>query len=367
MKELYMCFTPYHILLNSCIAYNRDTAEDKEIIIIEDFSNAENIVKGLKNWRANPFKKHVEIKGAYSVKDIPEKSIFNVFKSDSDINILKEGIDTLKERYANSSLSILFTCNDGRPQSQFLEYKCKKNGGLNIYVEDGSEVYNDSFRPPHPFHESIFYKLYFGRWYERIGILGDYKYTDEIRVLRPDLVREELKNKNIEPIGLENFINLKKAGLTNSILNEFDIELPKNKKPIILFLPHSSFIKKKNLLYLYQKIVSELIKNDKNLLLKYHPREKNYYIGKEENDIKVISQSLPSEILILEMINNSPIVIGDISTCLLTSKFLKKEIQVISLINIIDMESKNLKKVFKKIGVMMPKTQTEFEEILRNI
>jgi len=367
MKELYMCFTPYHILLNSSIAASRNETDDKEIIILENFSDFEKIINGLKRWEDNPFKKHVVIKGKFSVEQIPEKSFLNIFRNNSTINLEKRSVNDLKKAYKGVNFDKVFTCNDGKPQSQYLQYKCKKNNGLNIYVEDGSEVYNDSLRSPRAFHESILYKVYFGGWYERMKILGDYKFTDEIRALRPDLVRKELKHKKVKPIGLENFTNLKKTGLTKSILNEFGIELPRNKQPIIIFIPHSSFIKKRNLLSFYQKIVSKLMKDDKNILLKYHPREKNYYIGKEENDIKILSQSLPSEILILEMINNTPIVIGDISTCLLTSKFLKKETQVISLINMIDMESKNLKKVFKKIGVMMPKTQTEFEEILRNI
>jgi len=367
MKELYMCFTPYHILLNSSIALSRSKTKGKEIIILKQFSDFEKIIDGLKKWERNPFKKHVFIKGKFSVEQIPEKKLINIFRKNSTINLEKGSINDIKKTYKRVCFDKVFTCNDGKPQSQYLEYKCKKKNGTNIYVEDGSEVYNDSFRPPHPFHESILYKLYFGKWYERNAILGDYKYTDEIRVLKPDLVRKELKNKKIKPIGLENFISLKKTGLTKSILNEFDIELPRNEKTIIVFLPHSSFIKKRNLLSFYQKIVSRLIKDDKNIVLKYHPREKNHYVSEKENKILTLPQSLPAEVITLQMIDDPPVIIGDISTCLLTSKFLKKETKVISLINIIDMESKNLKNVFKKIGVLMPNTYSELRDVLEKI
>ncbi|MFW6173819.1 MAG: polysialyltransferase family glycosyltransferase [Elusimicrobiota bacterium] len=365
MRELYLCFTPYHILLNSSIAYYSEGTEKKEMIIIEDFSDAEKIVRGLKNWNSNPFKKQVLIKGKFSVKDIPEKSIMNIFKSDSVVNLLKEGVKALKVRYDDVPFDRVFTCNDGRPQSQYLQYKCKKNNGLNIYVEDGSELYNDSIEPSLPLHESIFYKMYFGKWYEKVGVLGNYKYTDKIRAMRPELARRELRNKKIEPISIENFTRLKDIGLIESILNEFDIDLSLNEDYIILVLPHSSFLKERNLLPYYQKIISKLIKYDKNILLKYHPREKEHYLRKEGNGMAVIPQSLPSEILFLQLIENPPVVIGDVSTCLLTSKILKKESCVVSLINILDINSKNIKNVFKKIGVLIPDTYSDLENILK--
>jgi len=366
MKELYICFTPYHILLSSCVA-SSSNADDKEIIIRESFADAKKIINGLKHWERNPFKRHVMIKGEFSVKEIPDKSLLNVFKSNSTVNLEKYSIDTLKKIYEDVNFDRVYTCNDGKAQSQLLQYICKKNNGTNIYIEDGSEVYNDSYLPSFPLHESLFYNLYFGKWYDRISVLGDYKYTDEIRVLKPELVREELKHKKIKPINLDNFLNLKTTGLTGAILGEFDIGLPLDEEYTILFLPHSFFTKEKGLFQFYKKIHSMLTDDDRKIILKYHPREKNHYLGRGNNNVIVLPQSLPSEVLILQMIDNPPVVIGDISTCLLTSKFLKNEIQVISLINIIDMESKNLKKVFKKIGILMPNTKAELIEILETI
>lgn len=367
MKELYLCFTPYHVLLNSGIAYNRGTKSDKEIIIRESFSDVDKVINGLKNWKENPFDEILRIKGTFSVEEIHEKSFLNIFRKNSTINLEKSSINDIKKAYKGVSFDKLFTCNDGKPQSQYLQYRCKKNNGINIYVEDGSEVYNDSFRSLYPFHESILYKVYFGRWYERIRILGDYKHTDEIRALRPGLVREELKNKKVTSIGSENFTNLKETGLIESILSEFDIELSLDKKPIILFLPHSSYIKKRDLLSLYKKIVKTLIENDKKIILKYHPRERHHYLEEKDNNVLIFPQSLPAEIIVLQMIENPPVIIGDVSTCLLTSKFFKEDIQVISLINIIDMESNNLKNIFNEIGVLMPDTYPEFVEILEGI
>lgn len=367
MTELYICFTPYHVLLSSCIAYGESTQYDKEIIIVEDFSDVDKLVTGLKDWEGDPFEEHVMIKGKFSVDEIPKKSMLNVFRDGSVVNLLKEGVDELRDRYEGVSLDRVFTCNDGRPQSQFLEFECKKTDGMNIYVEDGSELYNDSIESSMPFHEYIFYKMYFGKWYEHTRILGNYKYTDEIRAMRPDLVRDELKNKKIEPINIKNFIDLKKNGLTGSILKGYDVEFDQDPDNIIVFLPHSSFVEERDLRDIYQDIVSRLLEEDKKILLKYHPREKYHYLNGEDNRITILPQSLPSEILILEMIDEPPLVIGDISTCLLTAKFFKEEINVISLINIIGMESKNLKGVFEKIGVLMPDDRTEFEKMLKDI
>lgn len=367
MRELYVSFTPYHILLNSSIASRRSLTADKEIIIIEDFSDAEKMLNGLKGWKDNPFKEHIMIKGIFSVDEIPEKSIFNVFRSNSVVNVLKEGIESLDDRYGDAQIDKVFTCNDGRPHSQFLEYKCKKKRGHNIYVEDGSSVYNDFVGPILPLHESIFYNLYYGRWYEKTRVLGNYRYTDEIRAFRPDLVRPELRDKKIETIDMEGFTDLKKTGLTEKILDEFSVKLQTDYDNMILFLPHSELIRKRNLLPLYQKIVSKVREDDKKILLKYHPREKDHYLSEQSDGIFSLPQSLPSELLLLHMIEKPPLIIGDISTCLLTSKFLREDFKVISLINIIGMESENLKRAFKKIGVLMPNTHSELEVILKEI
>lgn len=367
MKELYVCFTPYHMLLCSCIASDREDDIDKEMIIIEDFLEADRIIEVLKRWKENPFDDHIMVKGKFSVDEIPEKSILNVLKDDSVVNVLKEGIDTLKDRYGDVPLHTVFTCNDERPQSQFLEYRCKKNGGLNVYVEDGSELYNDSFEEPLPFHESVFYKMYYGRWYEKIRLIGDYRYTDEIRALRPDLVRDELKHKKIKPIGLKNFIGLKKSGLTESMIKKFKVKIDLDEDYVILFLPHSEFIKKRKQESIYNEMVEELQKNNKKILLKYHPRENDHYIMQHGENITILPQSLPSEILILQMIDNPPLVIGDISTCLLTSKFLDEKIKVISLIDILNMDSSNLRRVFEKIGVMMPESHNQLKGMLDNV
>ncbi len=367
MRELYVSYTPYHILLNSSIAFYRDESIEKDLIIIEDFSNAKEIVNGLKNWGENPFKEIVLIDGKFSLDLVSKKSVLNIFKRNSVVNLFRKGVSTLKKRYGNMTFDTVFTCNDERPQSQYLENKCRKNNGLNVYVEDGSALYNDHVGSSLPFLEYIFIKLYVGSWYEDISIIGNYKFTDEIRAFRPDLVREDLKNKKIEPIDVENFVDLKRTGLTESILNELQFKQPLNKDYIIIFLPHSSLIKEKNLLSLYKEIISGLENYNDNILLKYHPREKDHYLGNVGKDISGIPKSIPSEIILLQMIENPPIVIGDVSTCLLTSKVLKKESHVISLIDILNIESKNLKRVFENIGVDMPKTQAELEDILKNI
>lgn len=364
MKELYVSYTPYHILLNSSIASSRDESIEKDLIIIEDFSNIDKIVKGLNNWKDNPFREHIVIDGKFST-DLPDdKSIFNIFRKNSVFNVFKKGITEIKKRYENQNFQTVFTGNDERPHSQFLEYICRKNNGINVYVEDGSELYNDNVSSSFPTLEFIYYRLSLGSWYDDVRVLGKYRFTDEIRAFRPDLVRDDLKDKRIEQIDLENFIDLQRTGLTDTILNEFEFDLYLNKNDIIIFLPHSSLVRERDLLPLYKDIISRLKEYNKDILLKYHPREKDHYLSGYDEDILNLPQSLPSEIFFLQMINNSPVIIGDVSTCLFTSKIINDQSCVISLINLLDIESKYLKEVFSKIGVIIPNTRPELEEIL---
>jgi len=277
MKSIYLAFTPYHILLSCAIAKDIDDCNKKEIIIFKDSVNANQFAALLRNWESSPFDRITVFEGVYDAiyYGIKYKDIIKV---DSTVNVIRRNVSATKKYFRNKTVSKVFNFHDGRPEGQIAEYLNHKRGGENIYVEDGTAVYTSYLLPKTPLYAMIYYKIYYGLWYQSIRFHGGYRYTDKIMVLRPDLVRKELKEKTIEKIPREALLSLKEEGLTNLILDEYLFPL-NSKIDILIILPHSEFLQSNNLFEKYtnimKKILQMLEKENASIFVKYHPREKN--------------------------------------------------------------------------------------------
>jgi len=365
MKEVYMCSTPYHVILSCAIASDsKSDAIKKELIITQSFPYVDKLISAIKKWRQNPFDEIITTQGSYDVK-LRTSSPFNVFKS---VYVFKREVNKLKKRYSNDDIKYSYVFNDSKVLSQYLAYLTNKKGGSSVYVEDGAAPYTEHSLPNPRFGSLVMllYKLILGRWCTRTRYHGQYRYINRYMVLRPKHVRSELKNKPIEPIKVEDIINLNESGLTKSITNQFDVEIPQKSNSSVLVLPHSDFLINHRLLNKYKNEIIPFILDRQNILVKYHPREKNHYLKNAIGSEELLSQSVPMEIIFLHLINNPPkYVIGDISTALLTSKFLLEDTKTISLIRLLNYKNKSLENLFNKIGVSMPESIDEFKQILK--
>ena len=368
MKSIYLTFTPYHILLSCAIAINSDNNTEKEIIIFKDFVNADKFAVLLHKWKSSPFDRVTVFEGTRDVT--PYKAKYkSIIKLDSTLNVMKRNISAIKKYFKkNKTISKVFTFHDGRLESQIAEYLNHKRGGENIYIEDGTAVYTHYTFPRTPVYIIFFNKLYYGPWSQFIRFHGDYKYTDKIMVLQPDLVRKELKDKPIEKISREALLSLKEEGLTNLILDEYHFPL-NSEIDILIILPHSEFLQGNNLFEEYidiiKKILQILEKENASIFVKYHPREKDYYLKFSANKVEKIPQGLPLELLYLHLIDNPPrIILGDISTALLTGKLILEETNVISILKILDVDYYKIADTFKKADIMIPRDTYELKNLL---
>ena len=356
-SNIFITFTPYHIILAYGLARASYAKSSNQLIIIADFENADKIYSILKNMDQSPFQKiHFRL-GRYGTKEFGTTRITRMTKN----------IKVIKKIYDHTQLPIYaYIFNDANAEGQYLAYLNKKHGGINVYVEDGFGAYSNSklkkLSPPLEFASKILY----GKWYENIIVLGTSEHIDRSLLHSPQFARKELRKRPIYRIDTE-IIGLAQS-LCEHIVRFNEIDLA-NIPPTIVILPHSSFIDSFNsptIINTYRSLIEKIIDKGERLAIKYHPREeKRDYIGICGPQLFEIPRSIPIEALFIGLIEKPPkTIIGDISTSLLTAKKLfDNRTNVISIIKTQKgFNSNDVSNIFNMHNIELPKKLSEIDK-----
>ncbi|MCD6528171.1 hypothetical protein J7K44_00800 [bacterium] len=324
MTNVFVAFTPYHVLLSYVIASENN--EKNCLIVINDSANLKELVEAIKKEKNSPFSDFVFLPGMYGKKNMMQRRL-----------IIRNNIKTLKRIINNIVIKRAYVCHDGRPESQLILSYAKHNNAPGIYIEDGSGAYG-SLALRRRKIKILLGKIIYGRWWEDVKILGTSSYIDQIIAIFPEDIRPELRKKaKILGVNRERFLSLKNKSFVTSFLKKIGI----NKEyisdiDIIIIISHSEFARQYPR---YKELIVETIsqlkeKNIyKNIAVKYHPREKNDFLNLATfSDIKILPQAIPAEILFLIASNSLRLIIGDASTSLLTAKWLFPHIKVASFV-----------------------------------
>jgi hypothetical protein len=321
------------------------------------------------NWEKNPFTEIKLLSGRFNSK--VETNIGKAKFLINNIIILKL---FFKKRLA-FNLCKAFIFNDNRPEGQVISFMNSKQDGINIYVEDGSAAYVNYIIPSISNTEYILAKYLLGSWYEQTRILGTYKYIHKIMVFRPEIIREDLRYQKIEKI--PDFVfNEIDVNFIDILLENYGISSEVLKFDCIVILPHSEFITKLNFLNFkntYNELYSLLKENFNFIGIKYHPREvnKNFLENINNKKNEDIPNTLPLEIFWLALKRNPPkVIIGDISTALLTcSLIIQEKTQIISTVKILGLpeDYSQFYHIFERLDIEMPETSADLFTSLQRI
>lgn len=362
MKQIYVAYTPYHLLLSCGLAAFSGGSDEKYLVVIPAYADVDVFCRCVVEWGKNPFSKIIMTNGIYDVSG----RIKRVDLTQKNIKIIKNFfIDDVNEACE------VFIFNDGYPEAQIMARLNHQKGGFNTYVEDGSAAYNNSISPEIPIYKKIIYKLVYGIWYEEVNILGTYEYINKVMVIQPDFIRPELRVKDIVKIPKNIFNKLKAEGFISILFKNYAIELPSFNLNSVLIVSHSNILSK-NLSDTYRYLAGYLSHLSAVLYLKYHPREhEDDFLGLSLSSpgVKLIPKALPLEAIFVALQDEDEpsIIVGDLSTSLLTAKYLLERSYVISIMEFSKLFDPNMEKIFKKIGVFLPKDIEDLKAILKTI
>ena len=321
MDNIFVTFTPYHVLLAYTIASTNK--EKNYLVVIDDAVNLKELSEAIKEEKNSPFKDVIFLPGIKKIKTPIQRYL-----------IIKNNIKLLKKAIKNIIIKRVYVCNDSRPESQLILSYGKRDNALGIYIEDGSAAYYGLVLKRKKI-KTLLGKLIYGRWWENIEILGTSSYIDQIRAIFPEDIRVELRKKKVKILGInkKQFLSLKDKSFVTSFFKKINI----NKKDIsdievIIIISHSELVRQYlNYKKVIIKMINQLKKNYKKISVKYHPREKNDFLNLAAfGNIKILPQGIPVELFFLIASNSLKLIVGDISTSLLTARWLFPHIKTVS-------------------------------------
>ena len=175
-------------------------------------------------------------------------------------------------------------------------------------------------------------KLIYGSWWQQPPSVGASEWIDDAYVAFPKLVHDSLKQKVLYEVNANWFESPEFQVLSQSLLKSFkvDAELLHN-IDVLITLPHASLLEGRvEYAESMQQLVKVLSIRGKRVGIKYHPREES------SDPLELAGQSgvilLPAVLafeVLLPGLGNA-VTVGDVSTTLLSSKWLRPALRTIA-------------------------------------
>lgn len=270
----------------------------------------------------------------------------------------KYGFQILKGMVNDLSPIEVITGNDRRVEFQY-SMDCARALNASVkggFIDDGTGSYVtfqdlDNIKLlGDKYIDTFLKKIMYGSWYERPERFGSSKWVDNCYLTHPEQSPHELKNKNQIKLNPKIYLSdlaIQYFSTIMALLSSVDSK-PLVPKSTLILMPHSSLLmdlygNKENFI----SLISKLEVDKKHLYFKYHPRELGDPL--ELSSVgNLLKTYVPAELYF--SISEFDCVIGDVSTALLSAKWLRPESQVNYFPNHSKF-TKRVEKLFLDIGI----------------
>lgn len=320
-KLLFLPSTPLNVLLSAAYALQQNSDVVNELWLIDQRTTDNNpYYLALLDWKQSPFKQ---------VRILPGKA---------------KGLHKLKERRQNfailrSSLeqfqpTQILVGSDRRIEFQYAMHYEKGLGKSvkGIYLDDG--LYSYAGRPAQPFKDGVnawLRKLSYGFWWQEPSTVGTSSLIEQAWLFQPSLAVAPLQQKSLMSFNIDWFTSSSLLSLSRSLASILCVDIEKiSEIDLLILIPHPNNFKKiPNYASRLRQRILEEVSLGKKVGIKYHPRMQ----VADELDLESMGvyEIFPAQMAFefcLPMLSKDCIVLGDVGTALLTTKWLRPEIKV---------------------------------------
>jgi hypothetical protein len=361
MKNIFIAFTPYHVLLSYAIALNEANSGENHLFLISDFSYVEPLIHSLKGWSRCPFAQIECLPGVYSQESMSRRRF-----------TVRENIAPIMQSVRENGVRRVYVFHDGRAEAQTALHFAKKGnkGTVGVYVEDGAGAYSSYGSTKRSLHKLLLGKLFYGSWWEDVSVLGTSRWIDEVKAIFPQLVRPDLRMKHVTSISRHALLELRNQDWPYEYLKTLGVRIAElNDLDAILIVAHSEFASQ---IPGYKQVIKDVLTAAKDqglrVAIKYHPREPlgDFLSVGNADGVVILPQSLSIELVYILTPKQVRFVVGDISTSLLTAKWLLDNATVISIAPLLGQsDSQPLIKVFRELDIKIVTNFRAIGEILQ--
>lgn len=341
-SSVYFVSTLLHLFTATAIAGERKDENAVLVFIDQPEGRVPQVFNLVQQWELSPFaEQHLfygRLKGGVS-KLKKRRQLFR-------------GIKQLIERVHPDHI---FVGNDRRIEFQYAMHIASLQGKETVghYMDEGTFTYvgrQASSGIGDVVVDNLLKKLFYGTWWKNPLTVGESAWIKEIHVAFPELIDPRLKRKVVHCLSALSFQSASLRQLSQMMLQENGVTEDQIRSlDVLITLPHESLFEKNS--GYKEKILSLISELKGTVAVKYHPRNGGEdALGLQRYGVQLLPSSVSYE-AILPLLKNEAMVIGDVSSTLLLTRWLRPEIQAISYRN--GTENKKFEQLFSDLGIQM--------------
>ena len=254
-----------------------------------------------------------------------------------NISARKAWYKSYEQLFEGQQQLAIYTGNDRRPEFQSAMYWLVTNGKEPdaYYMDEGTVTYigHKSMRSfQHRYIDPILKKLLYGKLWKNALTTGTSPWIESACVAFPDLVHPRLQEKKLLAIDVSAFTDERflRMALTIADLDEAQQGIL-NQVSLILTLPYEAYFLKQRHRYAELAVQLKSIYSPNQIAVKPHPRISNHHIISETfPGFQVLDSSVGMELLV-PLLNSQCAIVGDVSSVLLTAKWLRPNMPIYAL------------------------------------
>lgn len=315
-SHLFLASTPFNVLTAAMVAFELPKGDQAILGLIDQTRTTQVFRDILAKWPDSPFKQILLISEKVSNKQ--------------KRTARKEAFRNIDRCLTECAPDWIYTGNDRRIEFQYAMAHSPEAKGA--YIDDGTYSYLG--RPTSWFSDRIFDNLLkkatYGRWWKQPSQIGASEWIDKAIVAFPEMVIPEIRRRGCKQ--LPNNLDRSEFRSLTELAIQGHVEQLQRVATLVL-LPHNSAVSDSQ-----ANLTSLLSKVNGAVFYKHHPRTEERYKTPEQlknfwqlpSNSHELPSSTPIEI-ILPLLAERVTVIGGLSTALLTCKWLRPDLQVISM------------------------------------
>lgn len=340
--SVYFVSTLLHLFTATAIAGERKNETAILVFIDQPEGSPPQIFELAKQWELSPFREQHLFYGRLKGGVSKLKKRRQLFRDIDDL------ICRLEPEH-------IFVGNDRRIEFQYAMHITQRNGSPAIghYMDEGTFTYvgrKASSGIGDVIVDNVLKKLFYGLWWRNPATVGASSWIRDVHVAFPELINPLLKSKAVHCLTAASFRSAPLKQLSKMMLQENAVTDEQIKAlDVLITLPHESLFEKDS--GYKDKILALISELKGTIAVKYHPRNScEDALELQQYGVELIPSSVSYE-AILPLLKSDVTVIGDVSSTLLLTRWLRPEIETISYRN--GTENIKFEKLFSDLGIQV--------------
>jgi hypothetical protein len=349
-ENFYLALTPYHVFLCCGVALARGRGETHRLALIAHARGAEELAETVRRWPESPFREVSVLEGCYGR---PVGALDKLAGNRRNLRLLRE-------HFRRFPCDHLFVCNDALWVAQGALHYAKRADprAKGVYLEDGAFAYHAGRWPGEPAWRMALRRAAYGRFAVSVRVMGTSPWIDETLACFPDAVRTELRARPVRALPRETFRGPAMENLARSCLERLSGGAPQTSDAVLILAFPGAYPDERRYREVLRALCSSAARNGLRLLAKHHPRAPAGDPLGLAGDLRLrlLPQGLPMEFYFLAHRRNLRRVWGDISTALLSARWLLDGAEVVSFAPLLRRpgEDHGFFDLYRRLGIGLP-------------